>query len=244
MVVSTREVARAQDALVAAVDDLDDAAVREPSRCEGWSRGHVLAHVARNAEGIANLATWALTGEVTPMYAAGRRDVDIEEGATRSVADVRADLVTTNDHVLAVLGELEGAVATDPTVAEYEVRLGDPEQGPAVPARRLPFLRMMEVVVHHHDLDVGLHAHDWPVEYVEAGLPWVWRRMAGRVDDPPTLVAHGPEGTTGLEPAGSDVQVAGAPADLLVWLLGRADADERGRLDVTGADGLPTLPAY
>lgn len=244
MVISTREVALAQDALVAAVADLDAHALREPSRCAGWTRGHVLAHVARNAEGIANLATWALTGEVTPMYAAGRRDPDIEEGATRSLSEVRADLVATNDHVLAVLGELEGAVATDPTVAEHEVRLGDPEHGPVVPARRLPFVRLQEVVVHHHDLDVGLHAHDWPVEYVEAGLPWVWRRMARQLDDPPTLVARGPEGSTRLASEGSSVEVTGASAELLAWLLGRADAHERGRLDVTGADDLPTLPAY
>lgn len=244
MVISTREVALAQDALVAALDDLDDRAVGQPTRCTGWTRGHVLAHVARNAEGIANLATWALTGEVTPMYAAGRRDPDIEEGATRSVEEVRADLVATDDHVLAVLGELEGAVATDPTVAEHEVRMGDPEHGPAVPARRLPFLRLQEVVVHHHDLDVGLHAHDWPVEYVEAGLPWVWQRMARRLDDAPTLVAHGPEGSDRLEPTGSSIEVTGTPADLLVWLLGRADADERARLDVTGADDLPILPAF
>ena len=34
----------------------------------GWSRKHVLAHLAANAEAVGNLVHWAATGERTPMY--------------------------------------------------------------------------------------------------------------------------------------------------------------------------------
>jgi maleylpyruvate isomerase len=33
-----------------------------PSALPGWSRAHVLTHVARNADAMINLLTWARTG--------------------------------------------------------------------------------------------------------------------------------------------------------------------------------------
>ena len=39
-----------------------------PSLLPGWSRGHVLTHLARNADGAVNLLTWARTGVETPQY--------------------------------------------------------------------------------------------------------------------------------------------------------------------------------
>ena len=48
--------------------------VRAPSLCEGWSRAHVLAHVARNAEAIQRLAQWAVDGAPRPMYPGGTRN--------------------------------------------------------------------------------------------------------------------------------------------------------------------------
>ena len=44
---------------------LDDEAIRRASLCEGWTRAHVLSHIARNADGLGNLASWAITG--TPL---------------------------------------------------------------------------------------------------------------------------------------------------------------------------------
>src|SRR5215472_16842111 len=46
---------------------LTDADVREPSLLPGWTRGHVLTHLARNAEGGVRLLEWARTG--VPSYA-------------------------------------------------------------------------------------------------------------------------------------------------------------------------------
>src|SRR5680860_467552 len=47
---------------------LDDEALRRPSLCEGWSRAHVLSHIASNADGLGNLASWAITGTPRAMY--------------------------------------------------------------------------------------------------------------------------------------------------------------------------------
>ena len=48
--------------------DLGDAALGEPSALPGWTRRHLLAHVAANAAALGNLVHWAATGEPTPMY--------------------------------------------------------------------------------------------------------------------------------------------------------------------------------
>src|ERR671930_1390843 len=69
---------------------LTDAQARAPSGLPGWSRGHVLTHLARNADALVNLLTWARTGVETPMYASGeQRNADIEAGAGRSAEELR-----------------------------------------------------------------------------------------------------------------------------------------------------------
>jgi Mycothiol maleylpyruvate isomerase N-terminal domain len=62
---------------------LDDARLREPSRLAGWSRGHVLSHLARNADALVNLLAWARTGVESRMYATpGDREEGINAGPT------------------------------------------------------------------------------------------------------------------------------------------------------------------
>ena len=76
------------DRLLATAGVLTDAQVAGPSRLPGWTRGHVLTHLARNADGFANLLTWARTGNETPMYPSeAARARGVEEGAARRRAE-------------------------------------------------------------------------------------------------------------------------------------------------------------
>jgi maleylpyruvate isomerase len=86
------EVNRATERLIATAAGFDDAAVAAPCALPGWTRGHVLAHVARNADGLRNLLTWARTGVVTPQYAPGQREADIAAQADRPAAVQLADI--------------------------------------------------------------------------------------------------------------------------------------------------------
>ncbi|HEX7266491.1 MAG TPA: maleylpyruvate isomerase N-terminal domain-containing protein, partial [Streptosporangiaceae bacterium] len=89
-------VGEATDRLLATAAALSDAQAREPSLLPGWSRGHVLTHIARNADGLANLLRWARTGRETPMYpSAASRSADIEAGAGRRAAELTADVEGT-----------------------------------------------------------------------------------------------------------------------------------------------------
>jgi maleylpyruvate isomerase len=38
--------------LIRTAAGLDDGTVRAPSLCEGWTRAHVLSHIARNADAL------------------------------------------------------------------------------------------------------------------------------------------------------------------------------------------------
>src|SRR3712207_6264317 len=100
---SLDEMAAATDRLLETVDGMDDEALWAPSALPGWTRAHVLTHVARNADRLAKLAWWGRTGEETPMYAGGRagREAGIEAGAGRHIGDVRLDL---NDSAERLLG--------------------------------------------------------------------------------------------------------------------------------------------
>jgi len=75
-----------------AVEALPDPDLAGPSLLPGWSRQTLLAHLARNADALVNLLTWARTGVETPMYAsAGARDEEIAETAARPASEVRAE---------------------------------------------------------------------------------------------------------------------------------------------------------
>ena len=79
--------------LAATAAGLTDAQAREPSRLPGWSRGHVLTHLARNADGLRNLLVWARTGVETPQYPSREaREAGIKAGAGRAAAVLAEDV--------------------------------------------------------------------------------------------------------------------------------------------------------
>src|SRR5690606_8124761 len=60
-----------------------------PSGLPGWTRKHLIAHVAANADALGNLVRWAATGEPTPMYVSReQRNADIEAGASKPAAQL------------------------------------------------------------------------------------------------------------------------------------------------------------
>ncbi|MES4905318.1 MULTISPECIES: maleylpyruvate isomerase family mycothiol-dependent enzyme [unclassified Streptomyces] len=225
----------ATDRLMASVSRLDETAVTEPSLLPGWTRGHVLAHLARNADALVNLLTWARTGEPTPMYESeDARDREIEEAASRPLPVHVDDLRTSAFRFHAAAA----ALPADRRPYEVTMRRGVVEQ-----AGRLPFRRLAEVELHHVDLGVGYTLSDLPAAFVEQELDFLaGERFAGHPDIPPLLLVSGDGGRvrrTGR--AGGDeppLTVEGSPAALLGWLSGRTDG-----ADLSCAEApLPTLP--
>ncbi|MDX3230971.1 maleylpyruvate isomerase family mycothiol-dependent enzyme [Streptomyces sp. ME19-01-6] len=235
----------ATDRLMTSVSRLNETAVSEPSLLPGWTRGHVLAHLARNADALVNLLTWARTGDPTPMYPSeDARDSEIEDAATRPLPVHLDDLRTSAFRFNAAAA----ALPADRWSYEVTMRRGVVEQ-----AGRLPFRRLVEVELHHVDLGVGYTLADLPAAFVEEELDFLTERFAGHSGVPPLrLVSRaGAAGVRHTGRAGGNgehlpavaqgeprLTVEGSPAALLGWLTGRADGADLSCPDAP----LPALP--
>src|SRR5580700_8568204 len=82
--------------LLASAGALTGDGVRGPSLLPGWTRGHVLSHLARNAEGGTRLLGWARTGVPSFEYrSVAARAAAIEAGAGRPAAVLTGDVRAT-----------------------------------------------------------------------------------------------------------------------------------------------------
>jgi maleylpyruvate isomerase len=184
--------------LRATAEGITDEQVSSPSGLPEWTIGHVLTHVARNADGHARRLEGALRGENVPRYPGGsaQRTDEINEGALRPAADIIADLDTSRrrlelvwDHCVAAGWPNAGLLGDDhwPTTAS--------------PGRRL-----REVEMHHVDLDLGYEPADWPEDYVAWELPGLLATVRSRVhrpEDQRALVAW----LSGRRPVPSEIQL-------------------------------------
>lgn len=206
----------------------DDEAVREPSLCLGWNRSHVLSHIARNADALGNLVSWAVTGTPRAMYRSPEaRDADIAAGSTRGARELFTDLEDSAALFAAVATGLVGA----PEQIEVEMRGGRKVLG-----GQLPTLRLMEVVIHHVDLDAGYTFGDADPGFVKRMVRNAVDRITASGDSLSiTLISD--EGDRWLIGDGAQ-GVTGSNAALLLWL---ARGDGGG---LFSDSPLPALPSW
>jgi maleylpyruvate isomerase len=226
------EVDRATVRLLDNAIRISDRDVGGPSLLPGWTRGHVLAHLARNADGLTNLLTWARTGVVTPQYVSWeQREADIEAGADRSGAGHLADLR------LATARFSEAAAAMSPDAWATMIGSGTPQ-----PAAHVAWRRLREVEVHHVDLDVDYRPEHWPDAFSHRLLHEACAHFRDRADAPALVLRAtelGHDMTIG-DPASAPT-VTGPAYALAGWLTGRTRGDG---LDVRPAGALPPLPDW
>ena len=174
-------------------------------RLPDWTVGHVLTHLARNADSITRVLVAAEHGEVVDRYEGGgpRRDAEIELGRRRPAAEQLADLRRSIERL-----ELRWSAQ-----ANWEGRSRE-TAGHEIPVSDLPFMRWREVEVHRADLGVGYEPADWPSGYVREELVTMEMRWNARR----------PMGLTGLPEAA----LRQPPHVRLAWLLGRTTIDGVG----------------
>jgi maleylpyruvate isomerase len=235
--------------LAATAGQLTDGQAREPSRLPGWSRGHVLTHLARNADGLRNLLIWARTGVATPQYPSqAARNAGIAAGAGRPAAELAGDL---RQSAAAFAREAAGLPAQS-----WNATVGG-GNAPGHPAWFTLIRRLGEVEIHHVDLDAGYGPPDWPPPFVADQLEWVMGQFAGRDDVPPCLLelsdtgqrlVLGPPAAPGQAREG-EVTVSGPGGWMLAWLIGRDPGrglTVRTGQEPAGSDGAlpPKLPNW
>ena len=167
--------------LDAAIAGLTDDQARQPSRLPGWSVGHLLTHLARNADSVVRRLEGAERGVVVSQYEGGRegRAADIEAGAHRSAAELIADVAAASARCDAACAAVAPEVWDRPSVG-----VGGGES----PASSMAFSRWREVEVHHVDLGLGYSPSDWPDGLVAIWLPALVAGLPGRTD-PKDLLA-------------------------------------------------------
>ena len=218
----------------------DEAYVRQPSLLPGWTRAHVLGHLALNADALVRTLEGARRGERVPMYAGeAERAADIEVSARQSAGKLADELAASADRLERTWSTLTPANWESDAVT----RTG------SQPARRLIGARWREVEIHRVDLDDGYGPGDWPASFVAPLLPSLVdaERLGPRL--PPGLTVEivntdsgqrwtvfgGPAGVAAVRGTGRGgrvtrpgpgtgpppVRVVGPSWALVGWLLGR-----------------------
>jgi maleylpyruvate isomerase len=232
--VLSAEIHRATQRLIQTARALDEAGVAAPSLLPGWTRGHVLTHVARNADGIVNLLTWARTGVRTPQYvSAEHRAADIEAGAARPIAEQLADIEAS-------AARFAEAVAQVPPEAWSVVVQGTDSQ--PIEATRVVWARLREVEVHHVDLAAGYQPSDWPEAFVHRLLHEIAKGYADGLDGVAVRLNADDLGhDLVLGPADRALAVSGPGYALAAWLTGRSSGDN---VTVSPPGQLPAVPTW
>ncbi|GAA0514014.1 MULTISPECIES: maleylpyruvate isomerase family mycothiol-dependent enzyme [Streptomyces] len=197
--------------------ELDIVELRQASLLPGWTRAHVIAHVAYNARALGRLVAWAQSNIECPMYeSADARNREIDLGATLSGPEL---LQLSADEA----GQLDKAWRNLPKDRwEYHVKNA---QGVSISVAETVWMRSRELWLHALDLDNGARADDIPDSALHRILQDVLTVWASR--DGIAVRARVSDSGVEVQPLGVQrndlgaTNVAGTLPDLVMWAAGR-----------------------
>jgi maleylpyruvate isomerase len=209
------------------VDALTSEELAEPSLLPGWTRAHVVAHVALNGIALAAVIDGVVHDNPVAMYQSDeQRDGDIAELAEAEPSELR-------ERHLAATGAFADAVSTmEPD--HWSSRIDRLPTGPAWPMVTVVPTRRRELEIHHVDLGTSYTRAAWPEDFLLELLDAVTVDHASSGPFQVRATDLGRNWSVGGE--GGPV-VMGSGADLGWWLTGRG-AGEGLACD---ADRLPQL---
>jgi maleylpyruvate isomerase len=156
--------------LIANLASLADADVRRPSRLPGYSRGHLLTHLANKAEAHVALVAGVAAGETPRLHPVGYdADRAAAAGAGRSATLLRADLAESFERLASAWDRLAADLWDRPAIMTAGLRT----------MTEVVSHHLRDVEVHHVDLDIGYGVSEWPEAFVEGELA---KRLRGLPD--------------------------------------------------------------
>jgi maleylpyruvate isomerase len=199
--------------LLATAQALADDDLYQASALPGWTRAHVLTHLAQAADSRTGLLRAARAGRAGRQYPSGQARADaIDAGARRPPAAIRADLHRAVRDCLTAIREHPRHLWDAPGIW-----LAPPGRRPV---RGVVTSLRRELEYHHVDLAAGYQPASWPADFPATELPVVtaWRNHRG--DTPPITLAGPAALHIGTSPP---LDITGPPAALLAWLTGRSN---------------------
>lgn len=228
---SRRWVAQGTELVSVSLEALGEDDYDAPIALPGWTRKHLVSHLAANADAIGNLVYWAATGEPTPMYTSKeQRAADIEEGSLQSGEELTNRFVTSADVLKVRMDELtDEQWGTEVLTA----------QGRSVPASETPWMRAREVMVHAVDLQTSVGFEDLPTDFLAALCDDIVAKR--NVGGGPALELETDDASLAWKVAGDGepVRVVGSLDAIAAYLAGRASA-----VYAPDSDNVPELPAW
>jgi maleylpyruvate isomerase len=222
--------------LVRTVDGLEDDDWSAPSLLPGWTRAHVVAHLALNAEALARalrgvVADGSDDGPRTMYDSDEQRQDDIAELAAAGASELR-------DRLLAGTTELNDAITAVPP-SGWEGRIERTPGGRSMSTASLPGMRLRELEIHHVDLDAGYTTDDWSPAFAEHLLDAMTKRVSQPAFEVRPLDSER-VWVIGAADAEYPVPIVTGPAaDLGWWLTGRTPREtvscSHGELPEIGA---------
>jgi maleylpyruvate isomerase len=202
--------------LVRTVDGLDDAALAEPSGLPDWTRAHVVAHLALNAEGLAGVLRSRIEGDPTSMYPSDEaRDSDITALAGAGRTELR-------DRFMAGTTRLTDAVDHFPDEWWPESFERTPG-GRVIRYAAIPGMRLREVEIHHVDLAAGFAPTGWSDAFAAHLIGAMVKRHPS--DESFRVLATDLARTWEVGDDPDETTVSGPAGDLAWWLTGRVPAE-------------------
>ncbi|MDP9693727.1 UNVERIFIED_ORG: maleylpyruvate isomerase [Arthrobacter globiformis] len=218
------ELHKAADAVSSLAAKLTEADVPAPSALPGWTRGHVLAHIAGISNAMARQLEYAARGETVELYDGGYdgRTKAIEMSAGHALVQHRADLDSALERALRAFDSLDADADTDTDAGNADAagaagwRAPISYRGGVVLDGGLALWR--ELVIHASDLNTGRGPETWSRPFCEhlftflaARVPEEQKLVLQPLGLPPVTIGTGRRSTV----------ISGMLTDVAAWLAGR-----------------------
>jgi len=215
--------------LVRTVDAMSDEQWAAPSLLPDWSRGHVVAHLALNAEAMSGALEGVHEGRPVPMYPSDEaRDAAIDALSTEAPSVVRDRFLGSSTVVYEWIAELADNLLNVP--------IERVPGGRTMLAGDLADARVREVEVHHADLGLDHTTADWPPAFVVVLLDARRALHTGTTG----FTAHAVDLDRSWTFGTGGPTVSGPGAALAWWAAGRGSGE-----GLTSDDGqLPRIEAW
>ncbi|GAA1588344.1 maleylpyruvate isomerase family mycothiol-dependent enzyme [Kribbella hippodromi] len=198
------DVHAAADRLLAVIADLDDPTARAASALPGWSRGHVITHLANFSEAMTRQVDEALQGRLIEVYDGGRpaRDSAIEAGADRPATELKAHVT---EAVTTLLTSWDKVTDWDLPILHRNSNLAAGLEA-----------TWRELTIHTTDLDLAVTPASWPNDFCLHLLDF----LRPRTPEGTHLILQSPT-ITWENGTGQDLTLTGTLPDLTAWYAGR-----------------------